>query len=134
MGQPTDKPGSPQAAGGPPAPEITANRWQKIKELFGETLERDAAERKAFLDQSCDGNLSLRGSRVSAVICRCWVRVPPAANFGALDLPERHTARRLRSHLLPRAGRDGRCLSRARSSAASRRRDQGPACGSFCRS
>ena len=60
MGQPTDKPGSPQAAGGPPAPEITANRWQKIKELFGETLERDAAERKAFLDQSCDGDLSLR--------------------------------------------------------------------------
>jgi len=61
MGQPTDKPGSPQAAGGTFAPEITANRWQKIKELFGETLERDAAERKAFLDQSCDGDLSLRG-------------------------------------------------------------------------
>jgi len=60
MGQPTDNPGSPEAAGGTLAPEITANRWQKIKELFGETLERDAAKRKAFLDQSCDGDLSLR--------------------------------------------------------------------------
>ena len=60
MGQPTDNPGSPQAAGGAPAPEVTSSRWQRIKDLFSEALELDAAERKAFLDQSCDGDLSLR--------------------------------------------------------------------------
>ena len=38
----------------------TSSRWQKIKDLFGRALELDPSQREAFLDQSCDGDLSLR--------------------------------------------------------------------------
>lgn len=134
MGQPTDKPGSPQAAGGPPAPEITANRWQKIKELFGETLERDAAERKAFLDQSCDGDLSLRReveSLLSFVDVGPGFLQPPTSVRLTFPKGTRLGDYEVISFLGP-GGMGG--AYRARSSASSRRRDQGPACGSFCRS
>jgi serine/threonine protein kinase/tetratricopeptide (TPR) repeat protein len=35
-------------------------RWQKVKDLFGDTLEQDPADRKAFLDQACNGDQALR--------------------------------------------------------------------------
>ena len=38
----------------------TSRHWQQIKDLFGRALELDPAQREAFLDQSCDGDLSLR--------------------------------------------------------------------------
>src|SRR5712691_4512335 len=60
MGQQTNNPGSRPDEGGGAVPDPTSGRWQKIKDLFGEALELDAAERKAFLDQACDGDPSLR--------------------------------------------------------------------------
>jgi serine/threonine protein kinase/TolB-like protein/Flp pilus assembly protein TadD len=60
MGQQADKPGSRPDEGGRAVPDPTSGRWQKIKDLFGEALELDAEKRKAFLDQACDGDQSLR--------------------------------------------------------------------------
>jgi serine/threonine protein kinase/TolB-like protein len=60
MSQEPDKPGSVQAHGSGTAPQETARRWQRIKELFGEALELDAAARQAFLEQRCDGDPTLR--------------------------------------------------------------------------
>ncbi|MFY9560008.1 MAG: protein kinase [Terriglobales bacterium] len=60
MGQQADKPGSRPDEGGRAVPDPTSGRWQKIKDLFGEALELDAEKRKAFLDQACDGDPSLR--------------------------------------------------------------------------
>src|SRR5947207_1224868 len=60
MGQQADKPGSRPDEGGGAVPDPTSGRWQKIKELFGEALELDAAARRAFLDQACDGDQFLR--------------------------------------------------------------------------
>jgi eukaryotic-like serine/threonine-protein kinase len=60
MSQQAENPGSPQAAGGMPVPEVTSGRWQEIKDLFGEALELDAAGRAALLDQACEGDQSLR--------------------------------------------------------------------------
>src|SRR5262249_28286867 len=34
--------------------------WQKVKDLFGDALEQDPADRKAFLDQACNGDEALR--------------------------------------------------------------------------
>src|SRR5216684_2985892 len=60
MGQQTDNPGSPPDESGGAVSDPTSVRWQKMKDLFGEALELDGAERKAFLDQACDGDPSLR--------------------------------------------------------------------------
>jgi len=46
-----------EAAGA--ALQDAAVRWQKVKDLFGDALEQDPAERKAFLDNSCNGDHAL---------------------------------------------------------------------------
>ena len=38
----------------------TKQEWEKIKELFGAALERDASERAAFLQAACGTDMSLR--------------------------------------------------------------------------
>ena len=70
MGQQTNSPGSPPDEGGGALPDPTSSRWQKIKELFGEALELDAAARNAFLDQACDGDQFLR-SEVNSLLESC---------------------------------------------------------------
>ncbi|MDQ3256338.1 MAG: serine/threonine protein kinase, partial [Acidobacteriota bacterium] len=39
---------------------MTPERWQHIKEVFASALERVAAERAAFLDETCAGDEALR--------------------------------------------------------------------------
>ena len=39
---------------------MTAERWKEIKEIFACALERQAAERAAYLDTACAGDASLR--------------------------------------------------------------------------
>src|SRR6185295_4586813 len=39
---------------------MTPERWQQIKALLQEALERDLLQRKAFLDEACAGDPSLR--------------------------------------------------------------------------
>src|SRR5215213_1723383 len=46
---------------------MTPERWQQLKQLFQSALERDPAERSAFLDQACDGDVALR-SEVESLI------------------------------------------------------------------
>ena len=36
------------------------DRWRKVDELFEAALERDRAERAAFLDQACGPDANLR--------------------------------------------------------------------------
>src|SRR4030095_6690165 len=38
----------------------TPKRWQEIDRIFAAALERDAAERPAFLDEACGGDAQLR--------------------------------------------------------------------------
>ncbi|MCI0420249.1 MAG: hypothetical protein L0387_32115 [Acidobacteria bacterium] len=40
---------------------MTAERWQKVEELFHLGLEREAGQRAAFLDEACAGDPDLRG-------------------------------------------------------------------------
>jgi len=47
-----------EAAGA--ALEDVVVRWQKVKDLFGDALEQEPAERKAFLDYACSGDEALR--------------------------------------------------------------------------
>ena len=42
------------------ANHLTAERWQKIKELFHAALEREPNERRAFLDEACAGDKEIR--------------------------------------------------------------------------
>src|ERR1051325_6171919 len=35
-------------------------RWQRVKEIFDGALERHGAEREAFLDRACDGDIDVR--------------------------------------------------------------------------
>src|SRR5678816_1427526 len=46
---------------------MTPERWQQIKSLLEEALERDPREREAFLDGACEGDPGLR-SEVEALI------------------------------------------------------------------
>ncbi len=46
---------------------MTPERWQQIKSLLHEALERDPHERKAFLDEACAGDAELR-AEVEALI------------------------------------------------------------------
>ena len=39
---------------------MTPERWQQMKQIFQSALERDAAERSAFLNQACVDNAALR--------------------------------------------------------------------------
>jgi serine/threonine protein kinase/tetratricopeptide (TPR) repeat protein len=93
MNEPEDNPGSSQAAGGTPTPEVTAIRWQKIKGLFGEALELDAAARKAFLDQTCDGDASLR--REVDSLLAASEPVTESGGQGTTSEPDRMVGRRL---------------------------------------
>ena len=34
--------------------------WERVKDLFSAALEREAAERDAFLDEACGGDTELR--------------------------------------------------------------------------
>jgi eukaryotic-like serine/threonine-protein kinase len=40
---------------------MTPERWQKVEELFHLSLEREAGQRAAFLDEACAGDSDLRG-------------------------------------------------------------------------
>src|SRR5687768_15898422 len=40
--------------------EMKPDRWRKVDELFEAALERDRAERAAFLDQACGADAQLR--------------------------------------------------------------------------
>lgn len=40
--------------------KVNAQHWQQVKEVFEEALERTGAERTAFLDRACGGDVSLR--------------------------------------------------------------------------
>jgi eukaryotic-like serine/threonine-protein kinase len=46
---------------------MTAEEWQRVKEVFEEALGRDAGSRAAFLDQACGGNIELR-ARVETLL------------------------------------------------------------------
>ena len=93
MGRQTDNPDSPQAAGGTPAPGVTPAQWQRIKELFGEALELDAAERKAFLDSACEGDSSLR-REVDSLLAASEPATQPDGQ-GTAGEPDRMLGRRL---------------------------------------
>jgi eukaryotic-like serine/threonine-protein kinase len=41
---------------------MTPERWQKVEELFHLSLEREARQRAAFLDEACAGDPDLRGN------------------------------------------------------------------------
>src|SRR5215218_1976289 len=40
--------------------ETDPQRWQRVKEIFQDALERHGAERETFLDQCCDGQVEVR--------------------------------------------------------------------------
>jgi len=42
-------------------------RWQQLKQIFQSALERDPAERSAFLNQACGGDAELR-SEIESLI------------------------------------------------------------------
>ncbi len=46
---------------------MEAKRWHKLQELFHGALERQGSERDAFLEESCDGDLTLR-DQASALV------------------------------------------------------------------
>src|SRR5688500_16899712 len=46
---------------------MTTEHWQQVKEIFHAALERDAAERPAFIAQACRDNESIR-SQVDSLI------------------------------------------------------------------
>src|SRR3982750_3024107 len=46
---------------------ITPERWQQIKQLFHAALEREKAERAAFLDEACSGDDVLRNEVLSLI-------------------------------------------------------------------
>jgi serine/threonine protein kinase/tetratricopeptide (TPR) repeat protein len=50
----SDASGTPEAP-----PSLTPLRWQKIKELFSLALDREPSQRKAFLNEVCQGDESL---------------------------------------------------------------------------
>src|SRR5215471_9067546 len=48
-------------------PQMSPERWQRVKELFDLVLRLDASERDAYLDRSCDGDTDLRDEVVSLI-------------------------------------------------------------------
>ena len=46
-------------------PETPADRWLRIEQVYGEALDRDAAEREAYLDDACAGDADLRAEVAS---------------------------------------------------------------------
>ena len=46
---------------------MTPERWQQMKQIFQSALERDAAERSAFLNQACADDAAPR-SEVESLI------------------------------------------------------------------
>lgn len=46
---------------------MNPERWQQVKDLFHSALEREPARRSAFLDETCDGDSSLRAEVESLI-------------------------------------------------------------------
>ncbi len=59
---------------------MTAERWQQIEQLYHDALEREAGQRRAFLNEACAGNEALR-REVAALL---------AANDDADDFLDEH--------------------------------------------
>jgi tetratricopeptide (TPR) repeat protein/predicted Ser/Thr protein kinase len=57
----------PDPPQGPGAHRLTAERWSEIERVFFDALEREPADRGAFLDQACTGDEALR-RRVEALL------------------------------------------------------------------
>ncbi|HEY7547377.1 MAG TPA: hypothetical protein VID27_20950, partial [Blastocatellia bacterium] len=45
----------------------TADRWQKVEEIFYAAIERDSALRPAFLDEACGDDVELRAEVESLI-------------------------------------------------------------------
>ena len=71
--------------------EDAAVRWQKVKDLFGDALEQDPAERKAFLDNACNGDEALR-AEVESLLAAAQ---DPTDEAQAEPEPDRMLGRRL---------------------------------------
>ena len=48
-------------------PEMPADRWRQVERLYNEAMDRDAADRDAFLDGACAGDTELRRELASLV-------------------------------------------------------------------
>ena len=46
---------------------MTPERWQQVKQIFQSALERNPAERSAFLTEACAGDAALRGEVESLI-------------------------------------------------------------------
>src|SRR5262245_51575943 len=54
------RPARPGTIGPPIGPTMPETRWRRMFEVFGDALERPAAEREAFLVAACGGDPELR--------------------------------------------------------------------------
>src|SRR5262245_45745655 len=52
----------------PVPPHANADRWRRIEEICNEALERDASERRAFLEAACEGDDALRAEIESLLV------------------------------------------------------------------
>ena len=50
---------------------MTAERWERIGELFHQALERSAGERDALLADACAGDTGLRASVEALLLAHC---------------------------------------------------------------
>jgi Tol biopolymer transport system component/serine/threonine protein kinase len=46
---------------------VTPEQWQRVKEVFEAALEHDSSQRAAFLDEACDGDVTLRREAESLI-------------------------------------------------------------------
>ncbi len=53
---------------------MTSERWRKVEEVYHSALDRNAEERRAFLDEICGGDqeFGARSSRCWRKTDRCW--------------------------------------------------------------
>ena len=68
---------------------VQADRWQRVKDIFGAVLERPAQEREAFLQQACIGDGDLRRDVDSLLTARAEAGafLSGPANLGEMDRP-----------------------------------------------
>ncbi len=66
---------------------MEAKRWHKLQELFHGALERQPGERHAFLDESCDGDLTLRDQALALLEASAEAET-------AIEMAIRHTLER----------------------------------------
>jgi tetratricopeptide (TPR) repeat protein/TolB-like protein/predicted Ser/Thr protein kinase len=80
-----------------PAGEGAAERWQRVKTLFCEALDRPDAERRAFVEAACAGDLDLRRDVTSLLesdrSAGSFCETPAAALLGGQVLGGLSTAR-----------------------------------------